>query len=74
MALMSGCALFADNVDKVADGAGKLVKFYCENVTIPEVREEIRAAVNAKASPHSVAVECANGGPIMRSADPASVQ
>lgn len=56
----SGCTLFAGELDKAADGAGRLVKFYCENVTVPEIREEFRLAVNAQ--PHSVSVQCAQGG------------
>lgn len=63
LAWLSGCALLGGELDKAANGAGKLVTFYCENVTDPTVREEFRAAVNAKASPHSVSVTCANGGP-----------
>lgn len=58
----SGCTLFAGELDKAADGAGRLVRFYCENVTVPEIREEFRLAVNAHAQPHSVSVQCAQGG------------
>lgn len=70
----SGCALLSDQLDKAAAGAGKVVKQYCENVTIPEVREEVRAAVNKYAAPHSVSIECADGaGPTLKSDEPASV-
>lgn len=64
---MSGCSLLAPQIDKAAQGAGKLVTFYCDNVTIPEVREELRAKVNAAAAPNSVAVTCASGGPTLKS-------
>lgn len=63
---VSGCALLSDQLDTAAKGAGKLVTYYCENVTLPEAREEIRAAVNTHAQPHSIAVECAEGGPILK--------
>lgn len=74
----SGCALLSDNLDKAAKGAGKVVTYYCENITIPEIREEVRAAVNEHAAPHSVAIECVddsgqNVGPELKSAEPASV-
>lgn len=57
--LTGGCALFADQIDKAGTAGGKLVTFYCENTTA-DVREAIRAEVNAKAAPHSVAVTCAS--------------
>jgi len=57
-----GCALFADELNTAAEGAGKLVRFYCENVTESSIREQFRAAVNAHAAPHSVSVTCAQGG------------
>lgn len=59
----SGCALFSDELDRAAEGAGKLVTFYCENVKDDSIREQFRTAVNAHAAPHSVTVECAQGGP-----------
>ncbi len=61
--LASGCTLLSPQLDKAAEGAGKLVTFYCQNITDSALREQFRAAVNAKAAPHSVAVTCANGGP-----------
>lgn len=64
-ALCSGCSILGDATDKAAKAAGKLVSGYCENVTIPEIREEIRAKVNAHAAPHAVMVQCANGGPAL---------
>jgi hypothetical protein len=67
--LASGCSLLGDNLDKVAKGAGEAVTFYCENVTLPEVREELRAAVNRHAAPNSLTIECAAGGPVLNSAD-----
>lgn len=66
-ALLSGCQLLAPQLDQAADAAGKLVKFYCDNVTSPEVRQQFREAVNAKAAPHAVNVTCANGGPSLQS-------
>lgn len=74
LASVSGCALFSDQLDRAAKGAGKVVKQYCENVTIPEVREEIRAAVNKHAAPHSVAVECVDGGPILKTGEGEAVE
>lgn len=61
VAPLNGCSLFGGQLDKAAEGAGKLVTFYCENVTDDTTREEFRTAVNAKASPHSVTVMCVNG-------------
>jgi hypothetical protein len=70
----SGCALLSDQLDKAAEGAGKVVKQYCENVTVPDVREQVRAAINKYAAPHSVSIECADGnGPTLKSDEPASV-
>ncbi len=66
----SGCALLSDNLEKAASGAGKLVKSYCENVTIPEVRQQIRDAVNAKAAPHKIEVICADELPAAAPAAP----
>lgn len=59
---VSGCSLFGKELDRAAEGAGKLVTFYCTNVTDPTIREQFRAAVNAHATPHSVSVTCAQGG------------
>lgn len=64
---LTGCSLLSPQIDKAAKGAGKLVTFYCENVTLPEVREELRAKVNAAAAPNSVEVKCASGGPTLKS-------
>lgn len=61
----AGCALLSDNLNRAAKGAGKVVHLYCENVTVPEIREEIRIAVNQHAAPHSVAVSCVDGGPVL---------
>lgn len=59
----TGCGLLGGKeLDRAAEGAGKLVTFYCENVTIPEIREQFRAAVNQHAAPHSVSVQCVQGG------------
>jgi len=72
--LAAGCSLLSDNLDRAAKGAGKVVKTYCENVTIPEIREEVRAAVNKHAAPHSVAIECVDkSAPVLKSDEPASV-
>lgn len=71
-ALGSGCSLLGDNLDKVAKGAGEAVTFYCENVTLPEVREEMRAAVNRHAAPNSLTIECAAGGPVLNSSEAVS--
>ena len=60
-----GCTLLSDNLNRAAKGAGKVVHLYCENITIPEVREEIRNKVNQHAAPHSVAVNCVDGGPAL---------
>lgn len=56
----SGCALLSTNLEKAAKAAGKTVTAYCENVTVQEVRDEIAAAVNAKAAPHKVKITCAD--------------
>ena len=71
----SGCSLLSENLDKAAKSAGKVVTYYCENITIPEIREEVRAAVNKHAAPHAVAIKCADeeAGPLLKSNDPASV-
>lgn len=65
----SGCGLLSSSLERAAKGAGKVVTYYCENVTIPEIREQVRAAVNQHAAPHSVAVECADGGEVLRSGE-----
>ncbi len=59
--LATGCEVLSPQIDKAAKGAGKLVTFYCDNVTSTEIREEFRAKVNAAAAPNSVAVTCVNG-------------
>ncbi len=69
LVLATGCQVLAPQIDKAAAGAGKLVTFYCTNVTVPEIREELRAKVNAAAAPNSVAVTCANGGPALKSGE-----
>ena len=63
LAFASGCALLSDSLEKAAKAGGKIVKEYCENVTVQEVRDQIRDAVNAKAAPHSVSVTCADEAP-----------
>lgn len=68
---VGGCSLLSDQVERAAKGAGKVVTYYCENVTVPEIREEVRAKVNKHAAPHSVAVTCADGGPTLDTAAPA---
>jgi hypothetical protein len=65
----SGCSLLSENLDRAAKGVGKVVTYYCENVTVPEIREEVRAAVNKHSAPHSVAVTCADGGPTLNSSE-----
>lgn len=65
---LSGCAVFSKQIDQAAKAAGKAVTFYCENVTSQEIRESFRAKVNAVATPNSVTVTCASGGPVMKSA------
>jgi len=64
--LATGCQVLAPQIDKAAAGAGKLVTFYCDNITVPEIRDEFRAKVNAAAAPNSVQVTCANGGPVLK--------
>ena len=74
LASVSGCAILSGELDRAAKGAGKVVKQYCENVTVPEVREQVRAAVNKYAAPHSVAIECVDkSAPVLKSDDPESV-
>ncbi|MGE0294721.1 MAG: hypothetical protein AB7P97_20410 [Hyphomonadaceae bacterium] len=68
----SGCSLLSDNLDRAAKGVGKVVVYYCENITVPEIREEVRAAVNKHSAPHTVAVTCADGGPTLESTAPAA--
>lgn len=63
---LPACSLLAPQIDKAAKAAGKAVTFYCENVTVPEIREEFRAKVNEYAAPNSVQVDCANGGPALK--------
>jgi len=60
LAFGNGCTLLSDNLEKAANGAGKMVKAYCENVTVQEIRDEIKTAVNVKAAPHKVEVTCAD--------------
>ena len=62
----AGCSLLSPQIDKAAKAAGKMVTFYCGNVTVPQIREEFRAKVNAEAAPNSVQVECAGGGPMLK--------
>jgi hypothetical protein len=64
---LTGCQVLAPQIDKAAKAAGKAVTFYCENVTIPEIRAEFREKVNAAASPNSIEVTCASGGPSLKS-------
>lgn len=63
---LTGCQVLAPQIDKAAKAAGKMVTFYCDNVTVPEIREEFRAKVNAHAAPNSVQVQCAAGGPALK--------
>jgi len=65
MTSTAGCSLLSSNLERAAKGAGKVVHLYCENITIPEIREQIRTAVNQHAAPHSVAVNCVDGGPAL---------
>lgn len=67
---LDGCALLGDPLEKAAKAGGKTVKYYCANVTIPEIREKIRERVNHYAAPDSIAVTCASGGPVLNSAVP----
>ena len=60
MASTTGCSLLSENAETVGKAAGDAVHFYCDNVAIPEVRDEIRATVNRYAAPHSIAVTCAD--------------
>ena len=63
----TGCGLLSSNLERAAKGVGKVVTYYCENITVPEIREEVRVAVNRHSAPHSVAVGCADGGPALHS-------
>lgn len=67
---LNGCALLSGNLERAAKGAGKVVTYYCENITVPEIRDEVRAAVNKYAAPHSVAITCVDGGPTLESTAP----
>jgi hypothetical protein len=67
LASLTGCQVLAPQIDKAAKAAGKAVTFYCENVTVPEIRAEFRAKVNAAAAPNAIEVTCASGGPSLRS-------
>jgi hypothetical protein len=58
---VTGCAILGDPAEKAASAGGKLVKYYCANVTVPEVREKIRERVNYHAAPDAIAVTCADG-------------
>lgn len=64
--LATGCSILSPQLDKAAKAAGKAVTFYCENVTVPEIREEFRDKVNLHAAPNSIVVNCASGGPALR--------
>lgn len=68
--LLGACSILAPQSDKLAKNAGKLVTFYCKNVTNPQMREEIRAAVNKYASPNSIVVTCSDGSPALISNKP----
>lgn len=71
LVLLSGCSLFGKELDRAAEGAGKMVTFYCDNVTDPAIREQFRTAVNEHARPHSVTVNCVSGGePLIVTSDP----
>jgi hypothetical protein len=63
--LASGCTLFQENAEDIGKAAGEVVKAYCDNVTIPEVRDEIRAFINKYAEPNSVSVTCASPVPVI---------
>lgn len=63
LVLLSGCALLHSEIDKVANTAGDLVKYYCENIPDESVRAQFREKVNAAAAPNSVTVACNNGKP-----------
>lgn len=63
---LSGCSLLANDVEKVAKAGGKLVNFYCANVSDESIRLQIREKVNSYASPNTVVVTCAGGGPQLR--------
>ena len=65
LAAVAGCSLLGDPLEKAAEGGGKLVKYYCKNVSVPEVRAKIRERVNFYAAPDSVQVTCAEGGPAL---------
>lgn len=62
---LSGCTILGDASEKAAKGAGQLVKGYCENITVPEIREKIRERVNFYAAPNAVMVQCAVAGPAL---------
>lgn len=62
-ASLNGCALFSDQLETAAKGGAKLINFYCDNVSLPEVRQEIRERVNHYAAPNSIVVTCAKDGP-----------
>lgn len=59
---LQACSVFAPQADKLAQAGGKLVTFYCNNVSDSSIRQQIRDAVNKYASPNSIRVDCANGG------------
>jgi len=63
MVALPGCALLGESAEDVGKAAGDAVHFYCDNVTIPEVRDEIRGYVNRYAAPNSVAITCADATP-----------
>lgn len=65
LAFLSGCAIIGDASERAAKGAGSLVKGYCDNITVPEVREKIRERVNHYAAPNAVVVQCAVAGPAL---------
>ncbi len=65
--VLPACSLLSPQIDKAAKAAGKAVTFYCENVTVPQIREEFRVKVNEHAAPNSIQVDCASGGPALKS-------
>jgi len=55
--LLGGCSQLARIQDKSADRVAGVISKYCSE-TDQEFRNKLRAAINAKAAPHSIAVTC----------------
>lgn len=69
--VLSACGDKFDNtVAGAAKAAGHAVAYYCDNVQDEDIRVALAEAVNSYASPHSITISCAEGGPALRAGIP----